>query len=193
MDSDEIADQVRRARDGDAQAWETIVGEFTNLVWATVRGFRLSDAQAADAVQATWLRLVEHVDAVREPARIAGWLSTTCQRVCLEIVRGAGRETPVDPQDEARMASVADPSVAHEPEWAAVHREDMRLVQEALAHLDERDRTLLRLLASSQRPSYQQIAARLGMPIGSIGPTRARALNRLRAALAELGLVDLAP
>jgi RNA polymerase sigma factor (sigma-70 family) len=193
MDSDEIADLVCRARDGDAQAWEALVGEFTNLVWATVRGFRLSDAHAADAVQTTWLRLVEHVDAVRDPARIAGWLSTTCQRVCLEIVRRTGRETPVDPQDEARMASVADPAVADEPEQAAVHREDVQLVQEALARLDERDRALLSLLASPRRPCYQEIAARLGMPIGSIGPTRARALTRLRAALAEAGLVDLAP
>ena len=193
MEAEEAANLVRQARDGDAQAWESIVREFSKLLSSTVRGFRFSDAQAADAVQTTWLRLVEHLDAVRDPACVAGWLRTTCRRVCLEIVRDAGWEHPVDPQDEAHMAGVADVAGEREPEWTALHREDVRLVDEALRSLDERDRALLTLLAAPQRLSYQEIGLRLGMPIGSIGPTRARALTRLRAALAGRGLVDLAP
>src|SRR3712207_8783081 len=80
MDTAEVTDLVRRAVRGDQRAWQEIVDEYGGLVWSVARGFRLSEAQMADAVQTTWLRLVEHLAEIREPERLPGWLRTTTRR-----------------------------------------------------------------------------------------------------------------
>src|SRR3712207_751025 len=84
MEPAEVTVLVHRAAEGDPAAWNAIVDEYAGLLWSVVRGFRLNDAQAADAVQTTWLRLVEHIADLREPGHVAGWLKTTAQRVCLQ-------------------------------------------------------------------------------------------------------------
>src|SRR5687767_15959412 len=96
MDSVEVTDVVRRATEGDQDAWNQIVEEYGGVVRAVARGYRLSEGQTADAVQTTWLRLVEHLAAIREPDRLAGWLATTTRRECLAILRKADREQPTD-------------------------------------------------------------------------------------------------
>jgi RNA polymerase sigma factor (sigma-70 family) len=164
-------------------------------VWAVTRTFRLNDAQAADAVQTTWLRLVEHLTEIREPERVAGWLRTTARRVCLATVRESGRELLTDISEEHaglvsdRYSAAADESG---PEVSAVRRDQQVLVRRAVATLPERHRVLLGLLASSPPASYEEISAWLGLPVGSIGPTRARILTRLRAELETVGLPDMA-
>jgi RNA polymerase sigma factor (sigma-70 family) len=192
MDADGVTDLVRRARDGDQAAWHGIVDEYANLVWSVVRGFRFNDAQAGDAVQTTWLRLVEHLDAIREPARLVGWLATTARRVCLEIQRVQRRESLYDPHDDVSDAAIARTTRWEEigPEESTLRREHEALVREALATLDKRDCLLLTLLAGPEDLSYREIGVRLGMPVGSIGPTRKRALDRLRVALEAAGMVD---
>ena len=109
MDPADVPALVRRASGGDARAWDALVTEYGGLVRSVARGFRLSEAQTADAVQTTWLRLVEHLSEIREPERIAGWLRTTARRSCLAILREAGREQPSDRCDQ-ELGTVQDHS-----------------------------------------------------------------------------------
>jgi RNA polymerase sigma factor (sigma-70 family) len=193
MDSAEVTDVVRRAAEGEQAAWKAIVDEYGGVVQAVARGYRLSEGQTADAVQTTWLRLVEHLSAIREPDRLAGWLATTTRRECLAILRKADREQPTDSCDDG-LGTSADPCWAPEeagPEVIAVRQDHRVLVRRALATLPEQHRMLIGLLASSPTPSYQEISAGLGMPTGSIGPTRKRILARLRVELEAAGLHDM--
>jgi RNA polymerase sigma factor (sigma-70 family) len=185
---------VRRAAEGDTPAWQEIVAEYGGMVRSVARGFRLTDAQVADVVQTTWLRLVEHLADIREPERLAGWLRTTARRASLAVLRDARREAPLPPPDR-RPGTVRSPSEAVDeagPEVSAVRREQEVLLRRAVATLPPRHRQLLTLLTASPPVSYGEISAGLGIPVGSIGPTRARVLTRLRAELSTAGLHDLA-
>lgn len=194
MESNQMADIVRRASEGDAEAWELIVQEYSNLLWSVVRRFRLNDAQGADAVQTTWLRLLEHLDDIREPERLGGWLATTVRRACLQTLRGYKREELVDGLPE----QAADSTERHAqresvcPARSVVRTEHRTMVHRALAELPEDHRRLMNLLLATPAPSYREVSATLGMPVGSIGPTRARILNRMRITLAASGLRDAA-
>ncbi|MGY1709825.1 RNA polymerase sigma factor [Geodermatophilus sp. SYSU D00758] len=176
---------VRRAADGDGSAWDAIVAEYAGMVRSVARGFGLTDAQASDVVQTTWLRLVEHLAGIRDPQRLAGWLRTTARRASLAVLRDAHREQPVPPPDRSEVVDEAGPEVS------AVRRDQEVLLRRAVATLPPRHRQLLGLLTASPPASYEEISAGLGMPVGSIGPTRARVLTRLRAELATAGLHDL--
>ena len=101
MDAAEVTGLVRRAAHGDQRAWQGIVDEYSGLVWSVARGFRLSEAQTADAVQTTWLRLVEHLAEIRDPERLPGWLRTTTRRACLATARQSCREWPVDAAEQS--------------------------------------------------------------------------------------------
>ena len=194
MEPAEVTVLVHRAAEGDPAAWNAIVDEYAGLLWSVVRGFRLNEAQSADAVQTTWLRLVEHIADLREPGHVAGWLKTTAQRVCLQVIRQGGREQLTD-WDEDRGAGGGGRYEGPDedgPEAAALRQEQQVLVRRALAELPDRHRQLMELLLASPAISYQEIGARLGMPVGSIGPTRARILARMKEALATAGLQDLA-
>ena len=194
MEPAEVTVLIHRAAEGDPTAWNAIVDEFAGLLWSVVRGFRLNEAQSADAVQTTWLRLVEHIADLREPEHVAGWLKTTAHRVCLQVIRQGGREQLTDWEDDRGPVSGVRYEGPDEdgPEAAAMRQEQQVLVRRALAELPDRHRQLMELLVASPPISYQDISARLGMPVGSIGPTRARILARLRETLATVGLQDLA-
>jgi RNA polymerase sigma factor (sigma-70 family) len=181
MEDLELADVVHRAAAGDQRAWDQLVDRFGNLLWSITSAYRLSQADAADVLQTTWLRLLEHLDSVREPERVGSWLATTARRECLRVLRGASRVRPTD--DDTRLAPEPDPTPG--PEAAVLQAERDRQLREALALLPERSQRLLRIAASGA--SYEEIAAALDMPIGSIGPTRARSLERLRRNLAAVG------
>ncbi|MBB3086213.1 RNA polymerase sigma factor [Geodermatophilus sabuli] len=188
------AQLVRRAADGDEAAWTAVVEEYGSLVWSVTRSFRLSDAQAADAVQTTWLRLLEEIDAIREPERLAGWLRTTARRTCLETIRRTGRELPSDPHAHESGAA-PEPAADRpdgDPEEQLLRQERVTQVRSALQQLPERSQQLLELLVASPPMSYEEIGTRLGMPVGSIGPTRARLLTRLRTTLTAAGVADAA-
>jgi RNA polymerase sigma factor (sigma-70 family) len=176
MVQDEIAVLVRRAADGDEAAWEALFEKYNGLVWWTARRFRLGDEQAADVVQMTWLRLVQHIGALRDPARLPVWLSTTARRRCIDVINQSGREQPLEESD-------AEPSLEDGPEEHALRRERLAIVRQAMRRLSDRQHQLLTMLVASPPVSYEEISRRLDIPIGSIGPTRARALNRLRGEL----------
>lgn len=176
---------VTWAAKGDQAAWDALVERYTGLVWSVARAHNLTQADAADAVQTSWLRLVENLDDLRQPERVGAWLASTARHECLRMSRRSARERPAefasDRDDGQRARQEAAPSA----ETASLDRAGRELVLQALAELGERCRTLLRMLASSPQPSYADVADALDIPVGSIGPTRARCLDRLRRILAE--------
>jgi len=173
---------VRAAARGDAGAWDELVDRYTGLVWAVARAHRLSAADAADVAQTTWLRLVEHLGRLKTPAAVGAWLATTARRECLHVLRQASRCQPSEavPEPEATERPDADAPLLLAERDATLWR--------AFTRLPARDQALLRLLTADPRPSYDEIGLALDMPIGSIGPTRARALERLRREAGRLGL-----
>ena len=170
-----ITQLVRAAAAGDQAAWNEIVARYEGLVWATARAHRLSHADAGDVAQTTWLRLVEHLDRIREPEGLGGWLATTARRECLRHLRLHGRESPSDNVD--LFEAPADDL----PGLALLTEERDQALWRAFARLGERCQALLRLLVSADEPSYAEIGAALDMPVGAIGPTRSRCLEKLRA------------
>ena len=175
---------VRAAAGGDQAAWDEIVRRYSHLIWAVARSFRLADEDAADAVQNTWLRLATHLDTIHAPAALPGWLTTTARNECRQLLRGR--------REHATVTEELDrPSDEPGPAESAVSRDVSRLLRLALTRLPEREARLLQLLMQSARPGYSEIAERLGMAVGSIGPTRSRALDRLRAELVAASLTDL--
>lgn len=178
----EVASLVERAVAGDERAWHDLVAEFGNLVWAIARSHRLCDADAAEVTQTTWTHLVEHLDRLHDPARVGAWLATTARRECLRVLRNGARLVP--------SGDVAHdlPDDAPEHGAALIAAERDAALWQAFESLRPRDRALLRMLVADPRPSYEEIGATLNMPIGSIGPTSARALKRLRDAVERLGI-----
>jgi RNA polymerase sigma factor (sigma-70 family) len=188
--TEELARLVRYAADGDQDAWNSLVDRFSSLLWATCRAYRLSPADAGDVCQLTWLRLLEHLDSIREPTRLPGWLVTTCRRECLVLLRRNRRLQPVD--DERLLHLGADEAPAdHE---LLVADRDAGLWQ-AFSQLSQRCQQVLRLLVvipENGPPSYQVAAQALGLPTGSLGPTRGRCLAQLREMLDAEGISGLA-
>ncbi len=177
-----LRELIDAANAGDQVAWDAIVDRFNGLVWSTTRAHRLSAADAADVVQTTWLRLVEHLDRIRDPERLGAWLATTARHESLRLIRLHGRELPTDDADA--LDSPGDDGVDH----ALLTAERDTALARALSTIGERCRALLRMLSAPEPPSYEEIGAALGMPIGAIGPTRARCLDKLRRSPALAGI-----
>jgi RNA polymerase sigma factor (sigma-70 family) len=172
------------ARRGDQAAWDGLVAAYNGLVWSIARGYRLGTADADDAVQMTWLRLVENLNRINDPERLAGWLATTARRECLQLLRRSGRERPtsVDAlRDVADSAAPLDTALLLDERDGALWR--------ALTLIGERCQRLLRVLMASPPPSYQEVSAALDMAVGTIGPARARCLDQLRRRIAADGSV----
>jgi RNA polymerase sigma factor (sigma-70 family) len=173
---DDVKELLSAAAGGDEAAWHALVRRYDSLLWSVARSFRLHDADAGDVVQTTWLKLVENLDRIVEPARLPGWLGTTVRRECIQILRRANRDRPA--ADVDLLAEVPDsaPPVDH----AVLLAERDAALWRALGMLGERCRQLLRVLMASPAPGYAEVADALDMPIGSIGPTRQRCLGQLR-------------
>ncbi len=184
MEYEDLAETVAAAAAGDEAAWKALVDRFNGLLWAVARSHRFSTADAADVVQATWLRLLEHLGTIREPGSLGAWLATTARRECLRLLRAQGREIPVERDDDG----AAEPTASDSPEEAVLTLERDALLWQALAKVPPRCGRLLRVLMASPPPSYSEVANALDMPIGSIGPTRARCLDCLRRETDRLGL-----
>jgi RNA polymerase sigma factor (sigma-70 family) len=163
---------LRSAGGGDEQAWTEIVERYRGLVSAVVRSYRLQDADAHDAEQRTWLRLVEHRDAVRDPERLGGWLATTASRECLRIFRES-RAVVTDELD-----AVADPHRTVEDQ--VVDADTVSRLWMIVSALPPRGRTIMMELFAEEPRSYAEVAQATGIPIGSLGPSRARLIDRVR-------------
>jgi RNA polymerase sigma factor (sigma-70 family) len=177
---------VSRAREGDQDAWNAIVERYLPLVCGVARRHRLSEADGDDVCQTVWLRLVEQLDKIREPAAMPGWLATTTRNECLRLIAARKRMTPVDPAESGTLAGVTD-DVAGDDLVVAEERQALR---EGLAALPADRRELLLILLADPPVPYADISERLGIPVGSIGPTRARALEQLRNTSALRALIE---
>jgi RNA polymerase sigma factor (sigma-70 family) len=169
---------VARARAGDQEAWAALTDRFNNVLWAVARGMRLSHADAGDAVQTTWLRLVENLDRVHQPEHLKSWLVTTLRRECLAVLRRGSREQPT----MQRWDDEADPGDA--PGELLLRAERDAELWRAFARLRPYCQSLLRVLTGNPPLSYAEVSEVLGMPVGSIGPMRRRCLDTLRQFLA---------
>jgi len=176
-EADAVAELVQGARWGDQRCWDALVERFLPLVSAIIARHRLRGHDADDVNQTVWLSLVEHLGDLREPRALPGWISTTTRHECLRLIKGSRRTVLVDPQS----ASVLDPTDDdRDVADAVLALERQQVLRAALAELPEDRREMLTLLLADPPLPYREISRRLGIPIGSIGPTRARALNQLR-------------
>ena len=178
MQSTATADLVGGAANGEAASWDVLVDRFTPLLWSVARGFRLDGAAAADVVQTAWLRLLENLDRIHEPEHVGAWLATTTRRECLRQLRRTGRERPTDSDDLDQIDLTVLP-----PDTGLLLAERDGELWAVFERLPDRCRGLLRVLMVDPPPSYDEVSAALDMPVGSIGPTRGRCLDKLRRLL----------
>ncbi len=176
-----LADRAARAfedyRQGRMSAMAELVELLTPILWHTARAQRLDTATAEDVLQSSWLALVRSADSISDPRAVLQWLIVATRREAWRVLRSQGRQTPQDIADDAVV------EVAESPELAAVRGEAQQRLWKHVSQLPERCRALLRVIAFADRPDYAELARSLGMPIGSIGPTRGRCLAKLRASL----------
>ena len=170
---------LRCVRAGSTNAWIALTDRYTRLLWAITRGLGLDHADAEDAVQTTWLRLVENLDSVREPEHVGSWLATTANHECMAILR---RRNRVRPGLDERREDEPDRCTPG-PEEVLLRAERDVALWRAFCCLPQRCQLLLRVLIADPRPSYAEIAAALDIPVGGIGPTRQRCLAHIRRLL----------
>ena len=161
---------------GDAYSWEALVEEFSPLVRSVLRRYRLSEWDIADVSQNVWFSLFAHLPRIREPAALPGWIVTTTRNAALRTLSAAQRTEPMEPERCARLDQAAHPELEAE----IISLEERRAVRAGIRELRPAEQQLMLMLLTDPAPSYRQISRQLGIPIGSIGPTRARCLHKLR-------------
>ena len=178
-DASEVVSWVHRAATGDLQAWNRLIDQYSKLIWSITANFKLAESDAADVVQTTWMRLIEHIDRIEQPARVGSWLASTARNECLRHVAARKRIVLVHEDGELDSADRHGPEV----DEALLASERAQYVRDAMAHLPPQWRRLMELLMADPPASYSEISDQLGLPIGSIGPTRGRCLAKLRVLL----------
>ena len=166
---------LRTAVNGDRDAWELLMSRFDPAVSAVISSYRLQEADARDVAQRTWMQMFEHHDRIREPEALGGWLRTTARHECLRILRDQQRTGPL-----FDAGTIERHDVTVDVERYVVEADLARQVRGLLRDLPGRSFTLICALFQDDPPCYSELAAYTGIPIGSIGPTRARALRTLR-------------
>jgi RNA polymerase sigma factor (sigma-70 family) len=178
----QAASAFERWTAGDAVALDELVRVMTPVLWHVVRAYRLTAELAEDVVQTTWLSLVRSRASIQEPAAVGGWLTTTARREAWKVAKANGRGIPVEEDELSRRLPDEDSAEAE-----VVRRDGDERLWGAVERLSERCQALLRIVAFEHRPDYTTIAANLGMPVGSIGPTRGRCLQKLRTMIEKNG------
>jgi RNA polymerase sigma factor (sigma-70 family) len=181
-------DLVARARGGDKQAWNALVERYAPLIWSVCRRYRLSDADAEDVGQSVWLNLVDKLDRVRDPAALPGWLVTTTRRECGRALRRSrgGPQITVCAVD----AETVPDEQAETVDQDLLVSERHAALREAFTHLPADGQRLIAMLAADPPLPYSEISTRLGIPVGSIGPNRARCLDKMRRYPAVAALIN---
>lgn len=178
-----VGELVGAAARGDQDAFDRLVEQFAGLVWSVARAHRLSDHDAEDVFQTTWLRLVEHLGRLRDPQAVAGWLATTARHESFRVLRQGSRTQPA-PDDHLDAADDRLP----DPDAGVLTAERDSVLWEAFTALNDKCQRLLRVLMADPAPSYDEVSSALDIPVGSIGPTRGRCLRRLREQLRARGI-----
>lgn len=185
-DQASLAALVGCAADGEQWAWQDLVSRFGGMIASVGWRYGLGMADVNELQQTTWLRLVENIDRIRQPERVGGWLATTARRESLQILRRAGRyETGADTL-LAMLPNVDE----QDPDAGPLAEEQAVAVRAAWGRLKPRCQELLSLLITDEAKAYRELSALLNMPVGSIGPTRARCLEHLRRLVAEEGVFE---
>jgi RNA polymerase sigma factor (sigma-70 family) len=182
-----VADLIARARNDDERAWDALVERYAPLIWSICRKYRLSDTDAEDVAQSVWLQLVGQLDRIRDPAALPGWLATTTRRRCARLVGAA--QGPLA-AGYALDAEILPDKHREVTEQGLLIAERHAALREAFADLPPSCQRLIVMLTADPPLPYAEISARLGIPVGSIGPTRARCLDRLRRHPAIVALID---
>jgi len=175
----DLARMVRRAADGDPSAWRGLVDKYSRLIWSITKDYKLVESDAADVFQITWMRLLEHINRIDRPDRVASWLATTTRNECVRYL--TARKRLVVAHEDVLLDHLAEPGADVDEGLLAQERAEG--VRAAMELLPWRWRRLMELLMSDPPVSYAEISDELGLPIGSIGPTRSRCLARLRTLL----------
>jgi RNA polymerase sigma factor (sigma-70 family) len=170
----ELAADVHAARTGDGDAWARLIDRFDRGLRRIARSYRLAPADVDDAVQAAWVQLFRHIGRIRDPDAVSGWLATTTRRESMRLCQAPVRERLTDDR------RLGDRATHDGPETAVLAAERRAIIGRALASLPDRSRRLMTMLADQPAWDYREISATLAMPVGSIGPTRARSMARLR-------------
>jgi RNA polymerase sigma factor (sigma-70 family) len=178
---------VTRARGGDKRAWDALVERYAPLIWSICRKYRLGRHDADDVGQNVWMRLVDQLDKIRDPAALPGWLATTTRRECGRLVRAAHAPGGVVCELDAEIIPDGQAEAAEQNLLAAERHAALR---EAFTCLPPEGQQLIAMLIADPPVPYAQISARLGIPIGSIGPTRSRYLDRMRRHPAVAALIN---
>jgi RNA polymerase sigma factor (sigma-70 family) len=187
-------DLVLACRRGEAEAWEVLVNRYQRLIYTIPLRAGLDEDQAAEVFQYTFTALFEHLDRIQQPERVKAWLATTARREALRTASQLKMEiTFTDADADDGQANYEDvPGEDLLPDEEMERLEEQHMIRTALATLDERCRRLLTLLFyRPDTPPYDEIAETLGMPVDSLGPTRARCLQKLRRRLEDSGFYEL--
>lgn len=174
----------RRLVDGDSQAWAVLVKRYSESLWQVTGTYRLDAASRKDVVQTVWLRLHHRIDSIRDPDRLIGWLVRVTRNECVNLIRQQSRCVDTG-GDELIEPTTETPNPTQRLEQQQVER----AVAAAFEQLDERCRQLLALLMAEPPIPYDEIGHLIGMPRGSVGPTRQRCLKKMRA-LAPIAELD---
>jgi RNA polymerase sigma factor (sigma-70 family) len=186
-DDSPTADLVLRARKGDTDAWDALVERFAPLIWSICGRYSLARADACDVGQCVWLRLVDHLETIHDPAALPGWLATTTQRECIRALRAARNQQPL--WHELDIESIPDEQIGM-AEHELLRAERHAALREAFYRLPRPYQRLMALLLEDPPLPYAEISARLGIPVGSIGPSRLRCVEKLRRDPAIAALID---
>jgi RNA polymerase sigma factor (sigma-70 family) len=186
-DDPSVTNLVTRARNGDKRAWDALVERYTPLIWSICRRYRLDQADADDVSQSVWLHLVGQLDRIRDPAALPGWLATTTRRECGRVWRAARR--PLADGYVLAAENIPDEQ-AGPPEQELLVAERHAALREAFTTLPPCGQQLIALLIQDPPVPYAQISTTLGIPVGSIGPTRRRYLDKLRGYPAIAALIN---
>ncbi|HMH38770.1 MAG TPA: sigma-70 family RNA polymerase sigma factor [Streptosporangiaceae bacterium] len=182
-----VSDLVARAKDGDRQAWDALIERYAPLIWSICRRHRLGRADADDVGQSVWLRLVDQLDRVRDPAALPGWLATTARRECLRVL--CATQGPRATMYALDVESLPDERTGR-ADQGLLAAERQAALREAFDQLPPNGKQLISLLIADPPLPYADISARLGIPVGSIGPNRSRYLDKMRRHPAVAALIN---
>jgi RNA polymerase sigma factor (sigma-70 family) len=191
------AELLGAAKEGDEEAWGEIITRYQSLINAISRRHRLAPSDANDVSQYVWLQLVSHIDKLRDPRALSGWISATTTHRCYEVLRSQKRSVSVDPLASANMVETTawrrDSEGFGGVDDDLLRAERRRAVRQGLAELSEIQQQLLLLLVADPPIPYCEISRIMNVPIGSIGPTRARLLKKLQGSSSVRLLIDDVP
>ena len=182
-----VTDLVARAGKGDELAWDALVERYAPLIWSICRRYRLTRTDAEDVAQVVWLYLVDQLGRIREPQALPAWLVTTTRRECFRVQRAALRSCPAGFMLDAED-TLDDKGMTTEQELLVAERQ--AALREAFTQLPPAGQQLMTLLIADPPLPYAEVSARLGIPVGSIGPTRSRYLDRMRRSPAIAALMN---